>query len=219
MVEFILKQISGELSCFKVTDMKIIITIASFIFILCTQYAQAQVKITIVDNNSKEIVASATAKLQSVEDSTMNSSIISDAAGRISFLNLIKGSYKLTIDFIGYEKHSSLLQIGENGESLFTDSISLVKSSKILDGVTIASKKDFILIKGGKIIMNVAANPIAAGGNAYDVLLRTPGITEQNNSLSFRSKNITILIDGRLINLSGSELATMYNQRLITTLI
>lgn len=199
--------------------MKIIITIASFIFILCTQYAQAQVKITIVDNNSKEIVASATAKLQSVEDSTMNSSIISDAAGRISFLNLIKGSYKLTIDFIGYEKHSSLLQIGENGESLFTDSISLVKSSKILDGVTIASKKDFILIKGGKIIMNVAANPIAAGGNAYDVLLRTPGITEQNNSLSFRSKNITILIDGRLINLSGSELATMYNQRLITTLI
>lgn len=78
-----------------------------------------------------------------------------------------------------------------------------------LQEVVISSKKTFIEQTANRININVSQSPIASTSNAYDILLQSPGVIEQNGTLIFRSKSVTVLIDGKLTNLSGEELKTM----------
>lgn len=82
-------------------------------------------------------------------------------------------------------------------------------SAKVMNGITISSKKEFIEQGAGKITLNMAASPVAAGGNAYEALLRAPGMFEQQDNLQFRGKSVLVLINGRPSNLSGQELKAM----------
>lgn len=75
-----------------------------------------------------------------------------------------------------------------------------------LKSVTVTAAKPYITQKAGKIILQVAESPVAAGGNAYDVIKRAPGVMELQGDLQFRGKKVTVLMDGRLINLDGAEL-------------
>jgi len=78
-------------------------------------------------------------------------------------------------------------------------------TAKTLAAATVTAIKPFIVQKADKITLNVAASPLAAGGTAYDALLRAPGITD-NKGLSFRGRSVLVLIDGKLTNLSGDAL-------------
>ncbi|RYY54881.1 MAG: hypothetical protein EOO09_12615 [Chitinophagaceae bacterium] len=90
------------------------------------------------------------------------------------------------------------------------DSLPVKKDSVIaMQGVTVQSNPPFIKQSAGKLEINVAASPVAAGGNAYDVLLRTPGMTEQQDVFQFRGKSINVLVNGRPSNLTGEELKAM----------
>jgi Outer membrane protein beta-barrel family len=80
---------------------------------------------------------------------------------------------------------------------------------KELAKVTVTAQKAFIQLSANKITLNVAASPILAGGNAYDVLLRAPGVQEQQDQLSFRGRSVRILINGRPSPLTGDDLKTM----------
>ena len=70
-------------------------------------------------------------------------------------------------------------------------------------------RKPYIEQTANKISLNVAQSPIASTSNAFDILLQSPGVVEQNGTLTFRSKTVTVLIDGKLSNLSGEELKNM----------
>jgi len=82
-------------------------------------------------------------------------------------------------------------------------------SSTNLSAVTVNGVKPFITQSGGKMILQVAQSPLAAGGNAYEVVLRAPGVLEQNGSLSLSGRSVNMLIDGRPTHLSGEELKNM----------
>ncbi|MBO9635955.1 MAG: outer membrane beta-barrel protein, partial [Chitinophagaceae bacterium] len=81
--------------------------------------------------------------------------------------------------------------------------------AKNLSTVTVTAAKPFVTQKGDKVILNVSESPIAAGGNAWEVIMRGPGILEQNDAFTFRGKKIRVLIDGRPTNLDGEELRNM----------
>jgi hypothetical protein len=82
---------------------------------------------------------------------------------------------------------------------------------KNLSAVTVTAAKSFVSQKGDKVVLNVAGSPIAANGNAWDVIKRGPGIIEQNGALTFRGKKIAVLLDGRLSHLEGEELRNFLN--------
>lgn len=81
--------------------------------------------------------------------------------------------------------------------------------AKEIQEVVLSGKKPFIEQTANKISLNVGQSSIASTSNAYDILLQSPGVTQQNGNLIFRSKSITVLIDGKLTNLSGEDLKTM----------
>ena len=82
-------------------------------------------------------------------------------------------------------------------------------TEKELKTVTVSSAKAFIVLSAGKTTLNVAQSPVAAGSNVYDIIRKAPGITEQNDALSYKSKSTKILINGRSVNVSGEDLKQM----------
>lgn len=81
--------------------------------------------------------------------------------------------------------------------------------TKEIQEVVINGKKSFIEQTANKINVNVSQSPIASTSNAYDILLQSPGVIEQNGNLNFRSKSVTVLVDGKLTNLNGEDLKAM----------
>ena len=95
------------------------------------------------------------------------------------------------------------------GTWMFSQQENQVTKTKEIQEVVINGKKSFIEQTADKININVSQSPIASTSNAYDILLQSPGVIEQNGSLNFRSKSVTVLIDGKLTNLSGEDLKAM----------
>ena len=82
-------------------------------------------------------------------------------------------------------------------------------SAKTLKKVEVTAPPSAIQFSANKVTLNVAGSPILVGGNAYDALLRVPGLQESQDRLNFRGKSIRILINGRPSPLSGEDLKTM----------
>ena len=101
----------------------------------------------------------------------------------------------------------SIISLATNAQSQDT-----TKSvAKNLSAVTVTAAKAFVSQKGDRVVLNVAGSPIAASGNAWEVIKRGPGIIDQNGALSFRGKKIVVLLDGRLSHLEGEELRNFLN--------
>lgn len=88
-----------------------------------------------------------------------------------------------------------------------TDTLKMKADS--LKAVTVTASKRYIIQKADRTIVNIAGSLIAAGGTAYEVLSRAPGVVEQDGSLQLKGRNVTVLIDGRYTNLGGEDLKNM----------
>ncbi len=76
-----------------------------------------------------------------------------------------------------------------------------------LQAVMVNGAKPYIVRRADRIILNVAESPIAAGGNALQVLSHAPGVIDQSNgNFELRGKKVAVLIDGKDSRLSGEEL-------------
>lgn len=186
---------------------KLIISII-FITFFCTNI-NAQVSATVTDKATNQLLVGASVNLKNRMDSTISFSTVTDTKGLFTFSKLQSGNYLLTIHFTGYEKFTTPLKIDDSVKPDLPDTIALQLSEKTLSNITVSDKKDFISMTADKITLNVAESPIASTGNAYEAILHAPGIIEQDNSLSFRGKNVSVLINGRPVHLSGNDLKTM----------
>lgn len=86
------------------------------------------------------------------------------------------------------------------------DTASKLMANKDLQGITVSSKKPFVVISADKTTLNVAQSAIAAGSNVYDIIKKAPGIAEQGDALLLKGKSVKVLINGRPSNLSGEDL-------------
>src|ERR1700748_3110048 len=97
-----------------------------------------------------------------------------------------------------------LLLIAQTPPTL-SDTVPAVK--KELAAAVVSAYKPLIIQKTDRLILNVSGSPLAAGGTAYDAVLRAPGLTDRGG-LSFRGKAVLVLIDGKQTNLQGDDLKT-----------
>ncbi len=80
---------------------------------------------------------------------------------------------------------------------------------KELKGVTVTGKKPLIEQKADRVIVNLEAMIIGAGGSIMDALSRTPGvIVDMNDDIKLYGKSgILVLIDDRPTHMSSKDLA------------
>jgi hypothetical protein len=65
--------------------------------------------------------------------------------------------------------------------------------------------KPIVEQKANSITVNVSESALATGGTAYDILQKTPGVTAGDGGLNLRGKKLSLLLDGRLVNLPAEE--------------
>jgi hypothetical protein len=130
---------------------------------------------------------------------------LSTAKGSFHFSDLPAGTYTLSVVYIGYKTYTKEGVVLDGSMIAAPADIYLALDQQRLKGVTVAGAKPFIVQKLDKIVLNVAESPVAAGGNAYEVVLRAPGVSEKDG-LQFRSKKVIVLVDGRNTNLTGDNI-------------
>jgi Outer membrane protein beta-barrel family len=116
--------------------------------------------------------------------------------------------YSIEVNYIGYKnffKDSILIDEAHN----IIPTIFLSLENNYLQKVTVTSAKPFIVMGTNKITLNVSQSAVSAGSNAYEVILKAPGIIEQNEQLNFKGKSVNIYINGRPSQISGGDLKNM----------
>lgn len=120
--------------------------------------------------------------------------------------------------FLSVEKGSYLLQVKQMGEVLYNQKIDLLKDLHVgiikifknkeqLDELVIFKQNKIIERKIDRLVFNVENSISAFGGDALDVIKITPNLRLQNDQIMMIGKsNMSIMIDDRLIELSGDNL-------------
>ena len=164
---------------------------------------------TVADSLSQQPLAFATVVLRPATEGQPAISTLTNEQGAFSFDALPAGAYALTVQYLGYRKSAPVaVQVGETGPAQSV-AVTLAPEKQQIKGVTVTGTRAFIEQHADKLVLNVAASPLAAGGNAADLLGRAPGVLEQNGGYVLRGKNVVVLLDGKYTNLSGEELKNM----------
>ncbi|MBK9272587.1 MAG: TonB-dependent receptor [Saprospiraceae bacterium] len=123
-----------------------------------------------------------------------------DEKGNFKFKELKNAKYEIAISFIGYEsKIIGVFKINKDQTEHELGKILISPVSKVLEEVTITGQKELVENKIDRIVYNAERDVTTQGGNAADVLRRTPLLTvdmEGNVSLQ-GSSNVTVFINGK----------------------
>ncbi len=174
-------------------------------------YAQTGGIITgkVIDSLSKEPIEYATITLTDKMTAKVVNGAITDTKGAFEIANLSAGTYKMTIEFIGYNKFTVAELNVPNGKTVFTGTILLASSTQTLKGVTVTSSAPIIENKIDKLVYNAANDITSQGGLALDVLKKVPQVTvdiDGNVELQGNS-NIRFLINGKPSSVFGNSVA------------
>jgi len=143
--------------------------------------------------------------LMDVDNNFVSGSITNDEGSFTIKSN--KGKYNLKVSFIGYKDW--VREVLVENKDIDLGNIQLIQSENKLEEVIISAKKPTIKRKVDRLIFNIENSIISSGGDAIDVLQKTPGVRVDRSSIGLIGKSsVRILINDRLSPLSGEDLVT-----------
>lgn len=188
---------------------QIIFVLTLFVFIKVS-YAQTSFSINgKVLNKENKVVASAQITLANNENAIIKIEI-TDNEGNFNFKNIKEGNYKVFVDDLEHKAYESeIIALNSDNPNINLSSIVLMPNAMTnLNEVVVTKKKTFVENKIDRTVVNVDAFITAAGGDAMDILEKSPGIlVDQNGTITFKGKSgVQVFIDDKPTYLSGSEL-------------
>ncbi|MHC2992281.1 hypothetical protein OB13_12015, partial [Pontibacter sp. HJ8] len=145
-------------------------------------------------------------------DSSLVKGTLTDEAGAYVFEGVPAGRYKVVASMVGYGKSKGMEAVVTTGnEAVKLNPILLRQASTTLREVVVEGQKPLIEQHMDKTVMNVQNSIVSAGSTALEVLEKAPGIVvDQNDNISMRGRQgVIVMIDGKPVPMSGSELANM----------
>ena len=132
----------------------------------------------------------------------------SDIRGVFSIAGLDTGSYRIVIDFIGYQADTLSARITNKQLTVKLDDIMLAKKSQTLQGVVVVAQKPLIENKIDKMVYNAERDVTAQGGVATDLLKKIPQVSvDADGNVELQGNaNIRFLINGKPSSIFGNSL-------------
>jgi iron complex outermembrane receptor protein len=119
-------------------------------------------------------------------------------------ININKGFYKIKISAAGFTAYEKEILMEKDIDLGF---VLLTKKTNNLDEVVIKTQKRIIEQKIDRLVYNVENNVSTTGGDALSAINTAPGVVVQSNTINILGKGSSrVMIDGRIIELSGEEL-------------
>jgi outer membrane receptor protein involved in Fe transport len=196
----------------KVMKVRVILFLS--VFFAINAFAQAPVskgKITgkVTDAGTKQGVDYATISVYKQGATSPFNGISTDPKGYFTVDQVPAGEYKVTADFLGYQRATLEHVVVKAGGTLNLGEILLTSLSKELKGVTITAQAPTVTNKIDKMVYNPQNDLSAQGGVAIDILKKVPQITvdiDGNVELQGNA-NIRFLINGKPSSIFGASLA------------
>ena len=193
--------------------LKFAILLASLLALAFTSIAQNTGNIhgtvTIKDGKPAE---GATVSLVRSRDSATVKITASNRDGKYSFEQIPYGSYFIMATTTGYRKQLiKAFELNAQKSSVDLPAIPLTAIDRNMDGVTVTAKKPLIEQRIDRTILNVDASITNMGASALEVLEKAPGVTvDRDGNISLKGKEgVQVMVDGRLTQLSGPDLANL----------
>ena len=176
-----------------------------FILIVSIAMAQgpaiAQLSGKVSDSLSGEPVAYASITVYNIESNELVVGGITDESGYFLIDKFSIGTFKVVVDFIGYEQYIlESVEIGfKGGGKKYLGEIKLVQKSLSVEGVTVVDDRPVYEFETDKLVYNASDDIISANGTAEDVLNKVPMVlVDQDGEVSLRgNSNVKILVNGR----------------------
>ena len=133
-------------------------------------------------------------------DSSLVKGTVSNDEGQFFIENVIPGEYIIATSMVGFETNYTTPFAVNQTQEYDIGQVKLKEAGTALQQVEVNAKKPLYEQQIDRMIINVQNSITFAGGNAYEVLARSPGINinEQNNTLSMNGKQgVQIMIDGK----------------------
>lgn len=153
-----------------------------------------------VTNKSNEPIEYATVVLQTI-DSLYVSATNTDSTGCFS-LPIDLAAYRLVVQHLIYETFEN------NYSGEYDITIELTEKENALDEIVIKGERPVVKLVDGRITYDM---PLLLSGttvsNAYESILRLPGVREQNGSLALAgASSVTVIINGKVTSMPHENL-------------
>ncbi len=175
-------------------------TLLTALLLGCYAFVFAQnstVSGTIISEDDKSPLESATIYLERVQDSSLVSYTISDKDGKFSLVNdSNEKRLNLYVTFVGYQTY--VKQISIDKETVVLDPINLAISTSSLDEVVIKSRAP-ITIKKDTLEFNVKSFKTKKDASVEDLLKQLPGVeVDEAGKITINGKDVSkILVNGK----------------------
>jgi hypothetical protein len=144
------------------------------------------------------------------KDDTIMQTTFTDSAGRYEIMLSDLSGKQIRVTNVGSaEEHRAIADTLSKQQTI---DFALKTQQAVLREITIASAKPLFERKPDRIVFNVSASTTVQGGNAADVLRKTPGVwlRQQDNTINLTGKSgVLVMINDRLQQLSGEDLMAL----------
>lgn len=178
------------------------------VFTSLQSLAQQHIRGVITDNR-QNVLPFTTVVVQSLPDSNIVLTAMSDSSGAYQLTVNQLPHYLIRAIAAGYEPGSH--EINGATDSLLSIDLSLKPTGQTkLKDVTINAAKPLVERKIDRTVFNVENSVSTIGADGLEALRKAPGVRVTNNVISIAGKStVNVLLNDKLIQLSGDELASM----------
>jgi len=177
-----------------------IFIIINLLFLTTVSGQEFSVSGILVDENKVGIESSEVILLK---DGNIISSTLTDSKGTFNLKSTI-GTYSLRFYFVGSVIYQTDFVLDKN---ISLGTLTSFDNANQLKEVEVTSKKKIIENKVDRTVFNVENSVRANGSDGLELLKSTPGVAVSANSIGIVGKStVSVMIDERIINLSGDEL-------------
>jgi len=185
-----------------------------FIFTVTIAFGQSANKGKIIgkviDSLSKAPVDFATISIFKTGATAPFNGISADAKGSYAISNIPNGTYRVTLEFLGYQKKTiNNVIISSSNQTVNLGTTALAGNQTQLNTVNVVGQAPLVENKIDKMVYNAANDLTAQGGVAIDVLKKVPQISVDidGNAELQGSSAIRFLINGKPSSIFGASLA------------
>lgn len=145
--------------------------------------------------------------LRNAEGETITGGITDDK-GFFKLSKISEGTHTLTIQFIGYQKHTQSVRIGGGTYRVELEKIFLAEETTALEVVDVIGEVSTIQQKVDRKVITIGKD-LAAAGTASELMVGIPsvGVDPQTGAISLRgNENVPVMVDGKLSNIPAAQL-------------
>ena len=192
--------------------MKRSILLSFLILLLATAFAQNGGKISGSIAKDANFTEGATVSLLRAKDSATVKLSVANKEGGYAFENIADGKYLVSVTAVGRRKSfSQLIDVNPQQRIIQLPAITLTLLEKSLTDVAVTAKRPLVEQRIDRTVVNVDAAITNIGTSALEVLEKAPGVSvDKDGNISLKGKDgVMVMVDGRLTQLSGPDLANL----------